>query len=132
MSEHDDIRRRTRVQGRFRGTLVFENDREPPTMGMSTRNISLKGLLCETDEPLEPSDAGSDCRVVIDLSEADRIDLRARVVRSQEREAALDFLAMDPDSYAHLRNVVRYAADDPDAIDREQAEPAFGPRNDGA
>lgn len=91
-----------------------------------TENLSLKGMLCLVPAEM-PVAVGDECLVRLPLSPDAVIEIEARAVRVDEvGNMALDFEAMDPDSFAHLRNVVRYAAADPDAIDEEIGTPSSG------
>ncbi len=116
-----DSRKRTRVDGQFDGTLR----RKGQTVEMVTENVSLKGLLCQVQQEEHNLHEGDVCTVTISLAADLSLQVEATVVRHRGREIGLDYLGMDEESYAHLRNIVRYAAPDADAIDREQVVPAF-------
>jgi len=113
-------RKRSRVSGHFEAAIVFEGK----TVPVRTRDISLKGVFCTAEKALEGM-RGKRCVLALTLAGDVRIEIRAEVVRTGGREAALDFLEMDQESYTHLRNIVRFSAKDPDAIDLEQFTPAF-------
>ena len=117
----ENSRRRTRVAAQFEGRLSW-GDGE---CVFTTRNISLKGLLAElsTSCPRPAKDAA--CLVTMALSAEVVLRIEAEVARIDSHEAALDFTAMDEETYAHLRNLVRFQAQDPDAIDAEQAHKPF-------
>lgn len=114
-------RRRTRVQGNFKGALTIEGR----DVDITTLNLSLKGMLCTVDNPGEMPETGSECRVSIPLSGEITVSVLGVVVRTTETEAAVDFTGMDGDSYTHLRNMVRFASPDADEIDREQTIQPF-------
>ena len=121
-----ESRKRSRVPGQFLGSLLCQG-RE---FAMHTINVSLNGvLLClEEDDDQQPADGflqEADCEVVIELAEDVLLQVFGKVVRSVEGEMAIEFTAMDEESYTHLRNIVRYGSDDADEIDREQVTPAF-------
>ena len=111
-------RKRSRVDTEFAVTLRV-GDRNIP---VSTVNISLKGMLFETNERLE---LGRECEVHMALSEGVDIFTESKVVRSDGEKTAVDFLTMDELSFHHLREIVRLYADDADEIDHELATPAF-------
>ncbi len=111
-------RKRTRVHGCFTGHIAIGDERTP----FHTENISLKGMLCIPEAPLPP---GRACLVEIKLAEDVRLRIEARTVRMEHNAVGVDFVSMDEESYRHLRNIVRLAADDPDDIDKEQSIPAF-------
>jgi hypothetical protein len=112
-------RRRSRVATHF--TVSFTPLNRPPVT-LVTRNISLKGLLAEPDSTLAAGDTGL---LRISLGAGASIEIECRVIRNAASGAALDFLPMDADSFFHLRNLVRYNAEDADDIDAELNRPAF-------
>lgn len=114
-------RKRTRIVGCFNAT-VSVGDRD---VAVTTQNLSLKGLLC-VPEGGDPGWApGEECLVRIKLAEAIELAVRGQVVRADATSAAIDFTGMDENSYAHLRNIIRFSAEDPDAIDAEQITRPF-------
>ncbi|AGW14234.1 PilZ domain-containing protein [Megalodesulfovibrio gigas] len=123
----DATRRRTRVQTGHAGFLICRSQR----MAMRTRNLSLKGLLCEVASPPLPAFAPDQpCVVEFPLGADLRAEVEGVITRMEpDRNAltlvAVDFTGMDPDSYAHLRNLVRFSAPDADAIDQEELQTPF-------
>ncbi|MHB9098881.1 MAG: PilZ domain-containing protein [Syntrophales bacterium] len=85
-------------------------------------NISLTGILC-TSNRLFHKDAV--CKVVITLRDDLRIAIDAKILRVGERETAISFISMDEESFAHLKRIVQYNADDADRIDEEFRHKAF-------
>jgi len=119
----DTRRKRTRVEGHFQGHIEIDGR----TVAFTTENLSVKGMLCRLEEGAD-LDVGQPCAVLLPLGSGVVIHVEAVVARlgsPGEAQTAVDFTGMDEISYTHLRNVVRYAAEDPDAIDMEQAQPAF-------
>ncbi|WP_243311552.1 PilZ domain-containing protein [Fundidesulfovibrio agrisoli] len=114
-----DKRKRTRVQTAIEASVecgVLDKYR------VTVRNISLKGVLCDH----EPGMTGKrDCDFVLHLTDTLQVRIEARIIRNDAEGLALDFVGMDEEAFFHLRNLVRYHADDPDAIDRELGTPAF-------
>jgi hypothetical protein len=114
-------RKRTRIVGCFNAT-VSVGDRK---ISVTTQNLSLKGALC-VPEGGDPGWApGEECQMRISLAEAIELVVRGRVVRADDKTVAIDFTGMDENSYAHLRNIIRFSAEDPDAIDAEQLARPF-------
>jgi hypothetical protein len=64
--------------------------------------------------------------VVLRLSPEAEIRIEGEVVRNEDGHLAVDFKGMDEDSFGHLHRLVTLNAEDPDAIDRQLTEPAFG------
>lgn len=115
-------RKRSRVEGRFTATLLA-GDRE---FSVETLNLSLKGMWCKAF-PGCAELVGQGCFMHLALAKEAFIVLEARVVRAEEGRLGVEFLSLpDEESYAHLRNLVRFHSEDPDAIDQEQLTPAFG------
>ncbi|GAB7080827.1 PilZ domain-containing protein [Megalodesulfovibrio paquesii] len=126
----DSLRRRSRIQTGHTGSLCTQAMCVPVLM----HNLSLKGLLCEVDEVAAPDAPvpapGMTCIVKLPLATGVTITLEGEVVRveldgSAPARVAVDFTGMDPDSYAHLRNLVRFSAPDADAIDEEELKQPF-------
>jgi c-di-GMP-binding flagellar brake protein YcgR len=113
-------RKRTRISGKFNAELVIGDQH----LKVLTEDLSLKGVKVTAERSLEEhiDDA---CRLVMVLTGDKRLEIEAEIVRAQGTAGALEFISMDEDSYSHLRNIVRHAAPDADAIDREQSDPAF-------
>lgn len=108
----EEKRTRTRVDLLF-GAVVSCGGRDVP---VRLNNLSLRGLSCNPDPRLE---AGLDCTVRIALSGSVTIRVQGRVVRVTPRDVAVEFTEMDPESFTHLRNLIRLHAEDPDRIDDE-------------
>ena len=116
----DKNRARTRIHGHFNGTLSSQGH----DYYVATLNLSLKGLLCATEHETTLV-RGDECTVTIVLSGDISLSIQGVIARIHGREVGVDITAMDESSYAHLRNIVRFSSDDPDAIDQEQAERPF-------
>ena len=118
----DKNRKRTRIHGHFRGVLTHLGRDYPIT----TINLSLKGILCILDQAGElPLVRGDECRVTLTLSESVSLKIDGIIARIHGQEVGVDITSLDEESYTHLRNIVRFSSDDPDAIDMEQAERPF-------
>lgn len=75
--------------------------------------------------------AGRECTVVFSLAKDIKVRLKGAIVRSSSDGMAIDFESMDESAFFHLRNMVRYAAEDADKIDQELQVPAFEPLREG-
>lgn len=87
------------------------------------QDISLKGLSCVMEA--EPR-VGAQCDVTLNLESGLRISIHGRIIRSGQ-DGVIDFLHMDEESFAHLRNLIRIYSEDADAVDDELLIPAFAP-----
>jgi hypothetical protein len=115
-----ELRKRSRVEVQFEGILFLADDQIP----VVTRNISLKGMLCE---PLPRATPGAQCELALTLTQDIKLTVQVKIVRNDATGCAIDFLSMDEASFFHLRNIVRYGAPDADSIDQELSVPAFMP-----
>jgi hypothetical protein len=113
-----DHRRRGRVPVSLSITVSLEGQE----IAVESRNLSLKGLACNPNPALCEN---FPCQVIISLAPDVRAVIKGKVVRAGESEAAIDFLSMDMDSFAHLRKIVEYHSQNPAAVSRELLTPAF-------
>ncbi len=116
----EDKRRRSRVCAHFEAYVYMDGEKIP----VSTQNISMKGALF-APEPRLAEDR--ECTVVFTLTKDIKVRLKGVVVRSTSEGTAVDFESMDETAFFHLRNMVRYSAEDADKIDDELQVPAFEP-----
>lgn len=85
-------------------------------------NLSVGGCLLPVQADLTP---GTDCEVKIVMSGATsdlNVHIKGKVIRCGDGMAAVQFVAIDPDSLFHLHNIVLYNAQDPEAIEQEIRE----------
>lgn len=108
----EEKRTRTRVDLMF-GAVLSCDGRDVP---VRINNLSLRGLSCNPDPRLV---VDAECTVRIALSGSVTIRVQGRVVRATQQDAAVEFVEMDPESFTHLRNLIRLHSEDPDRIDDE-------------
>jgi hypothetical protein len=120
----EDKRRRSRVCAQFDAYVYIDGEKIP----VSTQNISMKGALFCPEPRLA---AGRECTVVFSLAKDIKVRLKGTIVRSGHDGMAIDFESMDESAFFHLRNMVRYSAEDADKIDQELQIPAFEPLREG-
>ena len=80
-------------------------------------NLSVGGCSLEIKDnfPL-----GSDCKFTLLLSRmAPGVDVLGEIVRVGNGEISLKFTMIEPENLFHLQNIIRYNAEDPDAIEEE-------------
>ena len=114
-------RRRSRVATHFAALLTCQGR----NIDVWTHDLSLTGMKVHLPEEETILREGDVCQVRIPLAEDIEVVADARVARTDEHRAALEFTAIDPESYPHLLNMVRFAAKDPDAIEEEQYKIPF-------
>jgi len=112
-------RRRSRVDTHIPASFITPDGKEARLL---VCNISLKGLLA-VPEAMVHTGASGVLRIV--LSPEAVIEIESKVIRSDATGVAIDFMPMEPESFLHLRNLVRYNAPDADQIDAELKHPAF-------
>ena len=111
-------RRRGRVPVCLAVTVCLEGEE----IAVASHNLSLKGLACEADPRLLKNAC---CQVVISLTPSIRAVIKGRVIRADMSGAAIDFVAMDPESFAHLKKIVEYHSRCPEGVSQELLSPAF-------
>lgn len=119
----DDKRTRSRVAAAFAAEITPAGDSKK--YSVLTRNLSLKGMLCDAAMCLSEQ---KECLVTFTLNSEVSFQIEALIVRCDPQGMAIDFVGMDETAFMHLRNLVRFQAEDPDAIDRELSVPAFRPK----
>lgn len=113
-----DKRKRSRVNIGLTAKVITATQ----TQEVKTKNLSLKGVLVT---PGLQIGEGTPCYLELILSPEIKMTLKGKIVRDSQQETAVDFIRMDPDTFFHLRNLVRIHAPDPDQIERELNIPAF-------
>jgi hypothetical protein len=93
-------RRRTRVKFLFEAAVAVDSQE----VKVLTRNISLKGMLCNSDKIFQD---GQVCRVTLNLTQENepepvRAVILGRIIRTNSEETAIDFNLMDAESFYHL------------------------------
>jgi hypothetical protein len=111
-------RRRARVPVRLEVKVRLEGQE----ISVVSRNLSLKGLACSPHPLLKECAC---CQLVISLAADTQVSIKGRVVRLAESEVGIDFLAMDPESFGHLKKIVEYHSQRPEALAAELLNPAF-------
>ena len=108
-------RRTTRVAFSTTATLHFEDAAyaECATENLSTKGVFIAGVTGRT--------IGDTCSIELHLSGASSdlvLRMQGRVVRTPPNGIAIQFEEVDLDSFYHLKNIVYYNSEDPDAEER--------------
>ena len=112
----DEKRKHTRVQLQLSVTVIVGNKAVP----VRTWDISLRGMSCTPDGSFK---AGSPCSIQWILGSGIKFFIEGSIVRCSETEAAVFFASMDEQAFFHLKRLVQYNMEDPDAINAELAKP---------
>jgi len=113
----DDKRKRTRVH--FETQVVLKTGVSEIMAGANSSDISMKGMFVSTDEKIP---VGTPCDIEIVLSGTTSrlaLNIEGVVARLDKGGLGITFNSMDVDSYLHLKNIVMYNAQDPDAVEEE-------------
>ena len=119
MHEGENKREFTRVRVGIHGVFA---DKVGDVLTVDVDSLSLRGCHALTGDPLP---AGGPYALTLFTDEAeDALHLRvdARIVRVEEWGMGVEFLAMPPESYEHLRRLVLLNAPDPQVVEREFRE----------
>jgi len=81
-----------------------------------TRDLSANGALVEGNFLVE---AGRPCELDLSFGDAVRIQASGTIVRTWDGQVAVAFSSVDLEGFEHLRNLVLFNSDDPDAVNRE-------------
>jgi hypothetical protein len=112
----DERRKHTRVPLQLSATVMVGNK----AVSVQTWDISLRGMSCTPDGSFK---AGSSCSVQWVLGAGIEFCIEGSIVRCSETEAAVFFASMDEEAFFHLKRLVQYNMEDPDAINAELAKP---------
>jgi hypothetical protein len=85
-------------------------------------NISLTGILCTSNQLFQQN---ASCQVIIALRSDLKITIDSKILRVGKQETAISFVAMDEESFVHLRRVVEYNSGDADRVKKEFRQKAF-------
>jgi hypothetical protein len=108
--------RRSKIRVDFQTRIVVTIPASGITLEGDSSNLSVKGILIKTDEKIPMN---TPCGVKIYLSGTAVplcLAVEGKVVRIEPTGIAIAFHSMDIDSYAELRNIVRYNSQEPDDV----------------
>lgn len=114
MTEHHDRRDNIRVPFHATVDLDFAGQKYN---GCETENLSTKGVLVLG---ITDRSEGDTCNIALHLAGTSTditLTMEGEAVRTEEEGLGIHFTEIDLDSYTHLRNIIYYNADDPDALD---------------
>jgi hypothetical protein len=124
----ESTREFSRIPLRLEVQLLLEDGSEVFGNGV---DLSLKGAFCET-EASPP--VGTPCTVALTFDSGDnKLSFYAagRIARVADHGLAVEFTELELESFHHLRNLIRFNAPDPEAVDREfETHVGLKPRDD--
>ncbi len=104
---------RTRVEIRLATGVLVEGE---------ARDVSLNGLLFETERALPIGHEAKISLILSGGSKEHRIETTGRVARIEARGVAFTFDRVDAESLEHLRQLVLFNADDVEQVEQEFSE----------
>lgn len=114
-SNNDEKRKHNRVGFETKTSIVFEADGKEVNFKGNSRDLSMKGMLIDSETMFSP---GSKCSIKIYLTGGiDKIELQMKgtIIRSADNGIGITFDSMDLDTYSHLKNIVYYNSGDDSA-----------------
>lgn len=121
MNSTDESRHFSRIPFQADVQLHFHLTEEPHTARL--RDISLKGALVETAQPIANAFKGKTCRMVLLLGDdGEHIAMEGRVVHQEDQFMGIECQHIDLDSMINLRRLVELNMGDAALLERELAE----------
>ena len=121
MTDQNNRREFTRAPACIAGEIIAQGERRP--IQGRTKNISIGGMYFSCDEPFP---VGTACQLVLFLDGAGgviRIEATGTVRRveaaSPQPGLAIQFTAIELESFEHLRKLVLYNTDDTQQVEEE-------------
>jgi hypothetical protein len=113
----EDKRKNIRID--FTTRVVLKSEGQKILSDADSRDISLKGMFIKTDKALK---VGTPCDLELVLTGASTnlsIAIKGKVARQGDGGLGVSFDGIDLDSYWHLKNLLLYNSQDPDALEKE-------------
>ena len=107
-SNTDNRRKFDRVAFSTPIRIILDIDGKAVELSGSSKDLSLKGIYIDTARRFKP---GTPCSVNIHLtgsSEKIELIIQASITRQTGKGMGISFDSMDVDTYAHLKNIVKY------------------------
>ena len=117
--ENPEQNKRGKTRVCFQTNVVVKTEALQFESSGNSQDISFKGVSVRTDEKIS---VGTPCDIEIELTGTiDRlcINLKGSVVRHTPDGIGISFDTVDADSYTHLKKLLIYNADDPNALEEE-------------
>ncbi len=114
-----DAEKRKNIRIDFKTRVVLKCEGQTILSDADSRDISLKGIFIKTDKVLK---MGTPCDLELVLSGAStslKLAMTGRISRQGDGGLGVSFDGIDLDSYWHLKNLLMYNAQDPDAVEKE-------------
>jgi len=111
-------RKRTRVPVGFDLNVVVKGKK----IKVKTLNLSMTGVSFTSSHAFT---TGERCTINLTLNDEARLNIDAKILRSQDKETIASFLVMDEESFYHLKRILQFNAADSDQIEKELRQPAF-------
>ncbi|MFK5953438.1 MAG: PilZ domain-containing protein [Desulfobacterium sp.] len=107
-SKNDNRRKFDRVEFSTPIKIILDIDGKAVELSGCSKDLSLKGIYIDTRRRFKP---GTACSVKIHLTGSSKeieLIMQASITRETAKGMGISFDSMDVDSYAHLKNIVKY------------------------
>ncbi|GAB6144801.1 hypothetical protein JCM12294_22390 [Desulfocicer niacini] len=107
-SNSDNRRKFDRVEFSTPIRIIVDIDGKAVVLSGNSKDLSLKGIYVDTNQRFDP---GTRCSVKIHLTgsnEKIELKMQASISRQTDKGMGIIFDSMDVDTYAHLKNIVKY------------------------
>ncbi len=107
-SNTDNRRKFDRVEFATPIRIILDIDGKAVELSGSSKDLSMKGIYIDTAQRFKP---GTSCSVKIHLtgsSEKIELIMQASITRQTGEGMGICFDSMEMDTYAHLKNIVKY------------------------
>ena len=117
MATENEKRKNMRID--FKTRVILKSAEQTILSDADSRDISLKGMFVKTDQAIQ---VGTPCELELILSGASTslsLSMQGKITRQADDGLGISFDGVDLDSYWHLKNLLMYNAQDPDALEKE-------------
>jgi len=115
-------RSRTRIPIEFEITISAGGH----NIKVKSWDLSLRGMKCKSDSKLKQD---TPCEITIVLSPEITINIKGEILRTTEDYTAVFFSDIEEESFHHLKSLIQYNTNQPDAIEDELAKPVKNPKS---
>ncbi len=113
------MKKRKNMRIDFNARVILKSDGHTILSDADSKDISLKGMFIKTDQALQ---VGTPCELELILSGTSTslsLAMQGKITRQADDGLGVSFEGVDLDSYWHLKNLLLYNAQDPDALEKE-------------
>ena len=109
----------TRVFFNVKSTVKYKDKNKVKTVEGKIINLSMHGMLFQTGEKIPENKMVNAAIYMEGTTSRLKINVKGRILRSDESGTAIAFKSVDIDSFIHLKNIVAYNEGDEEKIMKE-------------